>query len=87
MATIQTAFRFEDTFVLMMKKRARLRNQSLNSYVKDVISADLRQAEVLPPIQLPQILDEDIRQFSGSMRLPKPEELEADERLNRIWTK
>lgn len=44
------------------------------------------QTGSLPKIELP-VLDEDIREMSGSMRLPKPEELEADERLNRIWTK
>lgn len=68
-----------------MKMRAKLKHQSLNAYVSELIENDLRNASILPKVKLPAELDEDIRRYAGSMRSPSEEELSNDERLKRIW--
>lgn len=83
--TIQTAFRFEETTIMLMKQRAKNKRKSLNAYVTELIEADLRSASVLPPVTLPARLDDDILALAGSIRIPDASELAEDERLSRIW--
>lgn len=83
--TIQTAFRLEESIIELMKKRAKLKRQSVNSYVAELISNDLRNNSMLPSVEIPSELDEDILLFAGSMRRPIDSELESDEKLARIW--
>lgn len=81
----QTAFRFEPDMIFQMKRRAKSLNLSLNKYVTNLISDDLKKSLTLPKITLPERLDEDIALTSGILREPSQEELYSDERLRRIW--
>ena len=83
--TVQTAFRFEESMIKQMKQRAKLKHQSVNAYVSELIANDLRENSPLPRVTLPEALDEDIRRLAGSVRMPSAAELEDDERLRRIW--
>lgn len=83
--TVQTAFRLEESMVKMMKQRARLRRQSVNAYVAELIAKDLRNSSILPTVELPAELDSDIARLAGSMCQPALEDIENDERLRRIW--
>lgn len=83
--TVQTAFRLDESMVKLMKQRARYKRQSLNSYVSELIAADLRNASVLPSVVLPDELDADIARLAGSIRVPSAEDLANDDRLRRIW--
>lgn len=81
----QTAFRFEPEMILQMKSRAKSLNLSLNKYVTNLISEDLKKSLTLPKVELPSELDEDIAMAVGILREPYAEELYSDERLRRIW--
>ena len=81
----QTAFRFDPELIASMKRRAHSLNVSLNKYVTDLIEKDIRETYELPKIKLPEILCEDVARYSGIMKPPTKEELESDERLERIW--
>ena len=83
--TVQTAFRLEESVIKMMKHRARLKRISLNAYVSELIENDLRNSSILPQVEIPETLDEDIRRLSGIMSEPTDEMLDGDERLKRIW--
>ena len=81
----QTAFRFEQELISLMKRRASQRKISLNAYVTELIESDLRSSLILPKIKRIQKLDDDIKQFAGIAGIPGEQELEADERFARIW--
>lgn len=81
----QTAFRFDPIMISMMKTRAKALGKSMNSYVTDLISEDLRMSCSLPKIDIPAVFDEDITEMAGAMHIPSAEDLKLDERLERIW--
>lgn len=81
----QTAFRFESELIEIMKRRAHSLNVSLNRYVTDLIEKDIRETYELPKVKLPEVLCEEVARYSGIMKPPTKEELESDERLERIW--
>lgn len=83
--TIQTAFRLDESMVKMMKNRAKSKGLSVNAYVSELISQDLKSSMSLPTVRIPEQLDSDIMRFSGTMRTPTEDELASDERLRRIW--
>lgn len=81
----QTAFRFDPRMISMMKTRAKALGKSVNSYVTDLISEDLRMSCSLPKIDIPEVFDEDVKEMAGAMRIPSADDLKGDERLERIW--
>lgn len=81
----QTAFRFAPELISLMKQRSKSLNISVNTYVTNLITRDLEESKTLPKIDLPETLDEDIMRLSGIISCPSQEELDADERLKRIW--
>lgn len=81
----QTAFRFEPSLIKTMKIRARSLNISLNKYVTDLVEKDLKESATLPKIESAERLSDIVRQYAGIMALPSDEDLNADERLKRIW--
>lgn len=83
--TIQTAFRFEETTIRLMKQRAKNKRQSLNAYVTELIEADLHNASFLPTVTMPAEPDKDISAHAGSIRIPETAMLTEDERLGSIW--
>lgn len=83
--TVQTAFRIDESLVNLMKKRAKMKKQSVNAYVVELIEKDIAGSLTLPKIRLPEQLDEDIMRYAGAMRNPSEEELLMDDRLRRIW--
>lgn len=83
--TIQTAFRLDESIIKLMKQRAKQRKQSVNAYVAELISNDLKASCTLPKVELPSHLDEDIEKLAGAIGIPSERDLENDERLCRIW--
>lgn len=81
----QTAFRFEPVVISMMKTRAKALGKSVNSYVTDLVCADLHKSSVLPKIDIPTSFDNDIEAMAGAMEIPAAADLLSDERLERIW--
>lgn len=81
----QTAFRFDPELISLMKRRAKNRKQSLNSYVTELITNDLRQSATLPKVSLSDKIDDDIIRLSSIIPVPSQSDLESDERLSRIW--
>lgn len=81
----QTAFRFDTDFLLRMKRRAKLQGKSVNRYVTELIERDLLEAEMFPRAVLSDSDVDEVKSFAGRMEFPSADELEQDERLERIW--
>lgn len=81
----QTAFRFEPELIQMMKSRARGLGKSLNAYVTGLIEKDLEEMHHLPEVTLTEQLDDIVAKYAGCARIPSQEELDGDERMERIW--
>lgn len=82
---VQTAFRLDESMIKLMKQRARQRKQSVNAYVAELISNDLKTSLTLPKVQIPSCLDEDVEKLAGVLGVPSEYDLENDDRLRRIW--
>jgi len=79
-----------------MKNRARLRGQSLNSYVEGLIRKDLGNDEDryealyrdLAKIKLPKEISPEVEEFMGKYKVEfTQEEIENDERLAYLLSK
>lgn len=88
--SVQTAFRFSPDLLQRMKNRARLRGQSLNSYVETLVKKDLGTKEEryealyreLAEIELPKEISPEVNEFMDKHKVEfSKEEIEKDERL------
>ena len=50
---IQTAFRLEEPLLNRLKRKASLQNKSLNSYVEELLRADVRDEPQYPEVSFP----------------------------------
>ena len=94
--SVQTAFRFSPELLLRMKNRARLRGQSLNAYVEQLIAKDLGDKSErykalyadLSRIKLPDKIPDRVNAFMDRHKVEfTSSELEQDERLSYLLSK
>lgn len=91
----QTAFRFSPELLQRMKNRARLRGQSLNSYVETLVKKDLGTKEEryealyreLAEIELPKEISPEVMDLSKYKVEFTQEEIDSDERLAYLLSK
>lgn len=82
---VQTAFRLETDLLNRLKRKARARGQSLNSYVENVLMKDSPLEPELPKIEIP----DGPSPLVEALRFPEgtwftEEEIAADWKLQRI---
>lgn len=90
--SVQTAFRFSPDLLVRMKNRARLRGQSLNSYVESLARKDIEGSteryetlyRELSDVILPEEVSGDIAGLSRFKVDFSREEKDSDERLSYL---
>lgn len=82
---IQTAFKFEPSMTVSMKKRARALGKSVSGYVRDLIEKDISESEMLPEVSIDDIRDVNIERLSGVLAEPDVNAINADPRASEIW--
>ena len=83
----QTAFRLEESLLNRLKRKARERNQSLNSYVEALLKADVRDEPDFPKVSFPIPHSPRVSRMIDILPPFTEEELRSDDKLSYILSK
>lgn len=84
-AKTQTAFRLRQDLINRLKRKARARGQSLNSYVESILMKDSPPEPVLPKLSFPLKESDLVNSLHFGIDNPLPQDvIDSDERLQHI---
>ena len=84
---IQTAFRLEESLLRRLKKKARERKKSLNSYVEAVLLSDVSDEPEFPELNLPVEHSPRVTSLLGIVPPFSEKQLQEDDKLAYILGK
>lgn len=81
----QTIFRFEDSFISKLKYYAAIEEKSLNSYVEEILKAEIDRRESLPKLTLSKTFSPKVEMICGVLAGKiKEQDLKKDDRLSYL---
>ncbi len=79
----QTGIRLPENLIIQLKKKARSRGVSFNSYVQHVLTKDVKSD--IPYIDPNSEIDVSLLSMVGTIKMPSSKELESDPRLSAAF--
>ncbi len=78
---VQTAFRLEESLLQRLKKKARGQKKSLNSYVEELLLANVRDTPEFPIVSFPLPHSPRVSRMIDILPAFSEEDLQEDEKL------